>query len=116
MHLKEITSAYSKESIELIKAGRTCNLKIYLLNDEYKVIHVRSSKQNRVSVSHLSFKKIPEEILKYLVEDFLETYESNVYLFTLGDSPIVHIHHEILNKSFYAEENAHADKFRKIQN
>ncbi len=107
MNLIDITAKQSKDTIELIKAGRDCTLKIYLLNDEYKIIHVYDSLQNRVSVSHLSFNEVPQLIIKYLIEDFLKTYVENVYLFTLTDSPIVHIHHQILNKYFYSEENAH---------
>lgn len=109
MNLTDITSEQSKETIELIKAGRDCTLKIYLLNDEYKVIYVKDSLKNRVSVSHLLLNKVPQEIIKYLIEDFLETYVENVYLFTLSDSPIVHIHQQILDSYFYSEENAHAN-------
>lgn len=107
MELKNITSKQSKEVLTLIKSGRDCTVKVYLLNDEYKIIHTYSDQHNWVSVSNLSFEKVPSEILKYLVEDFLGTYESNVYMFTNGDSPIVHIHQQILDKHFYAEENAH---------
>ncbi|MEA0565124.1 hypothetical protein [Lysinibacillus irui] len=107
MNLVDITAKQSKDTIELIKAGRDCTLKIYLLNDEYKVIHVYDSLQNRVSVSHLLFNKVPQVIIKYLIEDFLETYVENVYLFTLADSPIVHIHQQVLDRYFYSEENAH---------
>lgn len=110
MKLIDITSEQSEDTIELIKAGRDCTLKIYLLNDEYKVIHVYASLRNRVSVSHLLFNEVPQVIIKYLIEDFLKTYVENVYLFTLGDSPIVHIHQQILDNYFYSEENAHTDK------
>lgn len=107
MELKDITSKQSEESIELIKAGRRCKVKVYLLNGEYKIIHVFHINQNRVSVSHIEFKEVPNEIIKYLVEDYLDTFESNIYLFTLGDSPIIHIHHEQNKKFMSKEEKAH---------
>lgn len=114
MHLIEITHNQSKETLRLIKNGRDCIVEIYLLNNEYKIIHVFTNGKSRVSVSHLSFKKVPSEILQYLIEDFLETFESNVYMFTNGDSPIVHIHQQVLNENFHEEENAHDYKTRWI--
>lgn len=65
MNFFNITSEYSEETIRQIKANRDCTLKIYLLNEEYKVIHVHTSQQNRVSVSHLSFNEVPQVIIKY---------------------------------------------------
>lgn len=82
MKLIDITSEQLEDTIELIKAGRDCTLKIYLLNDEYKVIHVYASLQNRVSVSHLLFNEVPQMIIKYLIEDFLKTYRENVFIYS----------------------------------
>lgn len=107
MHLTEITNKQPKEILLSIKNGRECDVRVFILNDEYKVIHVFYDNQNRVSVSHLNFEKVPSEILQYLTEDYLQTYESNIYLFTLGDGPIVHIHHEINTEIIEKEESAH---------